>query len=69
MGRIGPWELILILLVVLVIFGGTKLPQVGKGLGDAIREFRRASRGDDEAAAPKDAAQAKEAAAKEQTRS
>ncbi len=40
---IGPWELILILAVVLIIFGPGKLPEVGKSLGKTIREFRKAS--------------------------
>lgn len=43
LGPIGPTELILILLVVLVIFGSRKLPEIGQGLGRAIRNFRRAS--------------------------
>jgi len=40
---IGPWELIAILAVVLIIFGPGKLPEVGKSLGKTIREFRKAS--------------------------
>lgn len=39
--RIGTWELILILAIVLMIFGVGRLPQVGKALGSALREFRR----------------------------
>ena len=42
-GPIGPTELILILLVVLVLFGSKKLPEIGAGLGRAIRNFRRAT--------------------------
>jgi len=38
----GPTELILILLVVLIIFGAGKLPEVGKALGKGIREFKAA---------------------------
>jgi sec-independent protein translocase protein TatA len=41
--HIGPWELIAILAVVLIIFGPGKLPDVGKSLGKTIREFRKAS--------------------------
>jgi len=37
---IGPMEIILILIIVLIIFGPGKLPQVGKSLGKAIRDFR-----------------------------
>ncbi|MBC8591000.1 twin-arginine translocase TatA/TatE family subunit [Wansuia hejianensis] len=38
--KIGLWELILILVIVLVIFGPSKLPAIGKSMGAAIREFR-----------------------------
>ena len=37
---IGTTELIIIALVLLVMFGGKKLPELGKGIGDAIREFK-----------------------------
>jgi sec-independent protein translocase protein TatA len=43
---IGPVELGLILVIVLVIFGAGKIPQIGGALGKGLREFRRASRGD-----------------------
>ncbi|MEW6661420.1 MAG: twin-arginine translocase TatA/TatE family subunit [Bacillota bacterium] len=43
MPTIGPWELVLILAVVLVIFGPGKLPGVGKAIGSTIKEFRKAS--------------------------
>jgi len=46
-------ELLLILLAVLLLFGGNKLPQLGKGLGESVRSFRRALKeggaGDEEA--------------------
>ena len=42
---IGPWEIALILVIVLIIFGPKKLPQLAKGLGDAIRQYRQASEG------------------------
>lgn len=37
----GPQELILILLIVLVLFGASRLPQLGKGLGQGIRNFKQ----------------------------
>ncbi|MBC7086893.1 twin-arginine translocase TatA/TatE family subunit [Soehngenia saccharolytica] len=40
-GRLGMWELILILIIALVIFGPSKLPEVGKSIGKAINEFKR----------------------------
>ncbi len=43
MPNIGPGELILILVIVLVIFGPGKLPDIGNAIGRGIREFRKAS--------------------------
>ena len=44
MGSIGMPELLLIALVVIIVFGGGKLPQLGRGLGEGIRNFREAMR-------------------------
>lgn len=44
----GIQELLVILLIVIIIFGASKLPQLGKGLGEGIRNFRRGLKGDDE---------------------
>ncbi len=46
-GGLGTSEIILILLIVLIIFGAGKLPEVGAGLGKAIRNFKKASSGED----------------------
>lgn len=46
--RIGPMELVIIVLIVLIIFGAGKLPQVGGAIGKGIREFRRAKEGMDD---------------------
>jgi sec-independent protein translocase protein TatA len=43
-GIIGGWELVLILAVVLVLFGAKKLPELAKGLGQGIKEFKKATR-------------------------
>ena len=40
MGRIGMPELLIILAIVIVIFGATRLPSLGKGIGSAIRNFK-----------------------------
>lgn len=37
---LGIWELVLILIIVVVIFGASRLPQLGKGLGEGISNFR-----------------------------
>jgi sec-independent protein translocase protein TatA len=41
----GPWEIVLILVVVLVLFGGKKLPELARGLARGMREFRSELRG------------------------
>ena len=50
-GMMGMPEMLLLLGVVLLIFGGTRLPQLAKGLGTSIREFKKGAAGMDEAAA------------------
>ena len=47
-GVIGPQELIVVLVVVVLMFGGTKIPELMKGLGKGIKEFKEASKTDDE---------------------
>jgi len=44
-GNIGPWELVLILLIALIVVGPGKLPEVAKSLGKATREFKKATTG------------------------
>lgn len=44
MGRIGMPELILIALVVIILFGAKKLPEIGSAIGRAIKEFRKAGK-------------------------
>ena len=41
MGNLGMWEILLILLVVLLLFGAKRLPEVGSSIGKGIREFKR----------------------------
>jgi sec-independent protein translocase protein TatA len=43
-GMIGMWEVVAILAVVLVLFGAKKLPELARGLGTGIKEFRKATR-------------------------
>ena len=45
---LGTQELVIILIVVLVIFGGSRLPELGKGIGQAIRNFKKATSEPDE---------------------
>ena len=46
-GAPGPMELIIILVIVLIIFGAGKLPQIGKQMGSAINEFRSSVKPED----------------------
>jgi sec-independent protein translocase protein TatA len=48
MGSLGWPEILLIALVIVLLFGARKLPEIGRGLGDGIRSFRSAMRGDDD---------------------
>ncbi len=43
-GIFGGWEIVLILAVVLILFGARKLPELAKGLGQGIKEFKKATR-------------------------
>jgi sec-independent protein translocase protein TatA len=51
MGSIGAPELLILLLIVLLVFGGAKLPKLARSLGEAQREFKK---GQDDATAPED---------------
>jgi sec-independent protein translocase protein TatA len=44
----GIWELLLVLLIVLLVFGATRLPQIGESLGKAIRNFRKGLSAEDD---------------------
>ncbi len=51
MGRIGMPEILVVLVVVLLLFGGKKIPELMKGLGSGVNEFKKASKGEDNAPA------------------
>lgn len=46
--RIGPWEIALVLVIILIVFGVGKLPQVGGAIGKGLRAFKRGQRGEDD---------------------
>ena len=48
MGSIGLPELLLVLLIVLLVFGGRRLPEIARGLGSGIRDFKQALRSETE---------------------
>ena len=47
-GRFGIWEIVLILVIILIIFGVGKLPQVGNAIGKGLRAFKRGQSGEEE---------------------
>ena len=48
LGFVGPWQWIIIGLAILLLFGGRKLPELMKGLGTGIKEFKNATNEDEE---------------------
>ena len=40
----GPWEILLVILVIIILFGGKKIPELARGLGKGLREFKKATR-------------------------
>jgi sec-independent protein translocase protein TatA len=47
LGMIGPWQIGLIVVVILLLFGGKKIPEMMRGLGGGIKEFKKASKDED----------------------
>jgi sec-independent protein translocase protein TatA len=48
MGKIGLTEIILVLLIIVLLFGGRKIPELFKGIGQGMKEFKKASKMDGE---------------------
>jgi len=42
MGKIGPLEIVLIILVIVLLFGGRKIPELMRGIGQGLKEFKKA---------------------------
>ena len=66
MGMPGGWELFAIILVIVLLFGGKKIPELAKGLGKGIKDFKKAVNEDDEPAEVAKKADAKEIETKAQ---
>ena len=45
---IGPWQIALVVIVVLLLFGGRKIPELMKGLGKGMKEFKKATKDEEE---------------------
>ncbi|PVX50805.1 sec-independent protein translocase protein TatA [Balneicella halophila] len=48
LGMFGHWEILIIILVVVIIFGGKKIPELFKGVGEGMREFKKATKEEEE---------------------
>lgn len=46
--RFGPWEIVLVLAIILIVFGVGKLPEVGGAIGKGLRSFRKGQSGEDD---------------------
>ena len=51
-GRLGFGEILLILLIVVLIFGTSRIPELGRGLGEGIRNFKKSIRGEEDEKKP-----------------
>ena len=62
--RMGPWEIGIILVIILIIFGVGKLPQASSAIGKGLRAFRKGQRGEDDEDEAEEESQKKTAAQK-----
>ncbi len=54
LGITGPWQIVLVIVVVILLFGGKKIPELMKGLGSGIKEFKNAAKDDQPANSKKE---------------
>jgi sec-independent protein translocase protein TatA len=54
LGEVGPMQIILVLAVILLLFGGKKIPELMRGLGSGVKEFKNAAKEDDKSESKKD---------------
>ncbi|HLV42833.1 MAG TPA: twin-arginine translocase TatA/TatE family subunit [Brumimicrobium sp.] len=48
LGMFGPWQVVLVVVVILLLFGGKKIPELMKGLGKGMKEFKDATKPEEE---------------------
>jgi sec-independent protein translocase protein TatA len=44
LGIVGPWQIVIVVLVLLLLFGGKKIPELMRGIGQGIKEFKKATK-------------------------
>ncbi|MCU4187919.1 twin-arginine translocase TatA/TatE family subunit [Flavobacterium sp. HXWNR29] len=54
LGITGPWQIVLVIVVVILLFGGKKIPELMKGIGSGIKEFKNAAKDDQPANSKKE---------------
>jgi len=47
LGMVGPWQIAVVVVLILLLFGGKKIPELMRGLGSGIKEFKDASKEED----------------------
>ena len=47
LGFVGPWQIVIILIVIVLLFGGRKIPELMKGIGQGMKEFKKATKADE----------------------
>jgi len=47
LGAIGVWQVVLVVAIIILLFGGKKIPELMKGIGKGMKEFKDASKGED----------------------
>lgn len=53
LGQIGVWQIAVVVVLIVLLFGGKKIPELMKGLGSGIKEFKNAAKEDDQPATSK----------------
>tara|TARA_S200000501_G_scaffold378459_1_gene441167 strand:+ start:1089 stop:1283 length:195 start_codon:yes stop_codon:yes gene_type:complete len=48
LGQMGPWQIAIIVIAILLLFGGQRIPELMKGLGSGIKEFKKGLKDEDE---------------------
>ncbi|MDO6767386.1 MULTISPECIES: twin-arginine translocase TatA/TatE family subunit [Cellulophaga] len=48
LGMVGPWQIAIVVVLVLLLFGGKKIPELMRGLGSGIKEFKDATKEEEE---------------------